>query len=218
MRYTATWRFFVRNILSFNFLFLFAKIYLPTCLYIICCHIFWQPASYLLYSLFLKWTWFWFIGLASHKFVWLLIGCGMKLRGDDPSEMKTLISSVQSRANYLKASSEKGQSNLSSIRVYMVSLFSESYLLQTSIDDHHFLQMKFMLETIYDIKNNRKRSEEDTLKFTQVKKWLQKVSTGLCFPSCLILSVTYFRMTFYMSGWAVIRLKTLPILFWFISY
>ncbi|XP_073035000.1 uncharacterized protein [Primulina eburnea] len=77
--------------------------------------------------------------------------CGMKLRGDDPSEMKNLISSVQSRANYLKASSEEGQSNLSCNR------------------------MRFMLETIYDIKNNRKRSEENTPKYTQVKKWLQKL-------------------------------------------
>ncbi|XP_073149816.1 uncharacterized protein [Henckelia pumila] len=77
--------------------------------------------------------------------------CGMKLRGDDPSEMKNLISSVQSRANYLKASSEEGQSNLINNR------------------------MRFMLETIYDIKNNRKRSEENTPKYTQVKKWLQKL-------------------------------------------
>lgn len=77
--------------------------------------------------------------------------CGLKLRGDDPGEMKNLISSVQSRVNYLKASSEEGQAYLSSNR------------------------MRFMLETIYDIKNNRQRSEENTPKYNQVKKWLQKI-------------------------------------------
>lgn len=37
------------------------------------------------------------------------------------------------------------------------------------------VQMEFMLETILDIKNNKKRSKEDTVQHTRIKKWLQKV-------------------------------------------
>ncbi|PIN03404.1 Protein involved in high osmolarity signaling pathway [Handroanthus impetiginosus] len=77
--------------------------------------------------------------------------CGMKLRGDDPAGMKNFISSVQIRVNELKACSGDGQSNLSSKR------------------------MEFMIETICDIKNNKKRSKEDTVQHTQIKKWLQKL-------------------------------------------
>ena len=40
---------------------------------------------------------------------------------------------------------------------------------------HDFLQMEFMLETICDIKNNKKRVKEDPAHHTRIKKWLQKV-------------------------------------------
>ncbi|KAL6525554.1 hypothetical protein OROHE_015861 [Orobanche hederae] len=77
--------------------------------------------------------------------------CGMKLRGDDPAGMNNFILSVQSRVTGLKASSENGQSHISSKR------------------------MEFMLETICDIKNNKKRSKEDTVQHSRIKKWLQKL-------------------------------------------
>ncbi|XP_076954646.1 uncharacterized protein LOC143629188 [Bidens hawaiensis] len=35
--------------------------------------------------------------------------------------------------------------------------------------------MEFMLETIFDIKNNKKKAKEDTLQHTCIKKWLQKL-------------------------------------------
>lgn len=37
------------------------------------------------------------------------------------------------------------------------------------------VQMEFMLETIFDIKNNKKRAKEDPAHHTRIKKWLQKV-------------------------------------------
>ncbi|GMP98368.1 hypothetical protein CsSME_00046287 [Camellia sinensis var. sinensis] len=77
--------------------------------------------------------------------------CGMNLRGDDPAAMKDFVLSVQNRANELKASSGNGQANTSSKR------------------------MEFMLETIFDIKNNKKRAKEDTPQHTRIKKWLQKL-------------------------------------------
>ncbi|KAG8376867.1 hypothetical protein BUALT_Bualt09G0108700 [Buddleja alternifolia] len=77
--------------------------------------------------------------------------CGMKLRGDDPVGMKNFILSVQEKVNELKSASENGQSNLSSKR------------------------MEFMIETICDIKNNKKRPKEDTQQHTRIKKWLQKL-------------------------------------------
>ncbi|GMP84479.1 hypothetical protein CsSME_00037991 [Camellia sinensis var. sinensis] len=76
--------------------------------------------------------------------------CGMNLRGDDPAAMKDFVLSVQNRANELKASSGNGQANTSSKR------------------------MEFMLETIFDIKNNKRRAKEDTPRHTRIKKWLQK--------------------------------------------
>ncbi|KAL3830156.1 hypothetical protein ACJIZ3_018958 [Penstemon smallii] len=80
--------------------------------------------------------------------------CGMKLRGEDPVGMKNFISSVQSRVSELKASVENGQSKMSGKR------------------------MEFMLETICDIKNNKKKSKEDTLLHTKIKKWLQKIGVN----------------------------------------
>lgn len=35
--------------------------------------------------------------------------------------------------------------------------------------------MEFMLETIFDIKNNKKRPKEETVQHTRIKKWLLKV-------------------------------------------
>ncbi|GMP84477.1 hypothetical protein CsSME_00037991 [Camellia sinensis var. sinensis] len=75
----------------------------------------------------------------------------MNLRGDDPAAMKDFVLSVQNRANELKASSGNGQANTSSKR------------------------MEFMLETIFDIKNNKRRAKEDTPRHTRIKKWLQKL-------------------------------------------
>ncbi|XP_035544529.1 nucleolar MIF4G domain-containing protein 1-like [Juglans regia] len=77
--------------------------------------------------------------------------CGMKIRSDDPSAMKNFILSIQNRVNELKASSGDGQQNINSKR------------------------MEFMLETICDIKNNKKRPKEDPAHHTRIKKWLQKL-------------------------------------------
>ncbi|XP_021282030.1 nucleolar MIF4G domain-containing protein 1 isoform X2 [Herrania umbratica] len=77
--------------------------------------------------------------------------CGMKIRGDDPAKMKNFILSVQNRVNELKASSGDGQAKINGRR------------------------MEFMLETICDIKNNKKRPKEDTVQHTRIKKWLQKL-------------------------------------------
>lgn len=52
---------------------------------------------------------------------------------------------------------------------------SSLYELPTSSDSCQFFQMEFMIETIFDIKNNKKRSKEETVQHTRIKKWLQKV-------------------------------------------
>ncbi|CAO2820382.1 unnamed protein product [Amaranthus hypochondriacus] len=77
--------------------------------------------------------------------------CGMKLRGDDPVAMKDFIQSVQSRVTEIKAASGDTEATTSSKR------------------------MEFMLETICDIKNNKKRVKDDSPPHTRIKKWLQKL-------------------------------------------
>ncbi|KAJ8771744.1 hypothetical protein K2173_026921 [Erythroxylum novogranatense] len=77
--------------------------------------------------------------------------CGMKIRGDDPVAMKNFIHCVQNRVNGLKVSSTGDQPNLNSKR------------------------MEFMLEMIFDIKNNKKRPKEETVQHTRIRKWLQKL-------------------------------------------
>ncbi|KAL6211427.1 hypothetical protein ACLB2K_016653 [Fragaria x ananassa] len=77
--------------------------------------------------------------------------CGMKIRADDPLAMKNFIASVQNRVNELKASCGDDQEKINGRR------------------------MEFMLETICDIKNNKKRLKEDTAPHTRIKKWLQKL-------------------------------------------
>ncbi|KAK7274104.1 hypothetical protein RIF29_15178 [Crotalaria pallida] len=77
--------------------------------------------------------------------------CGMKIRADDPASLKNFILSVQNKAKELKASSG---------------------------DDHekkNSKRMDFMLETICDIKNNKRKAKEDTTHHTRIKKWLQKL-------------------------------------------
>ncbi|XP_047308607.1 nucleolar MIF4G domain-containing protein 1 [Impatiens glandulifera] len=78
--------------------------------------------------------------------------CGMNLRGDDPVEMKNFVLNVQKTANDLKASSQSDLIKMSGKR------------------------MEFMLETIYDIKNNKKRPKVDAPQHTRIKKWLQKLN------------------------------------------
>ncbi|KAF2288132.1 hypothetical protein GH714_004591 [Hevea brasiliensis] len=77
--------------------------------------------------------------------------CGMKIRADDPTAMKNFIQSVQSRVNELKSSPGEDQAKMIGKR------------------------MEFMLETICDIKNNKKRPKDDSAQHTRIKKWLQKL-------------------------------------------
>ncbi|XP_030516242.1 nucleolar MIF4G domain-containing protein 1 isoform X1 [Rhodamnia argentea] len=77
--------------------------------------------------------------------------CGMKIRGDDPGAMKSFIISVQNRVNQLKAFPDDDEKNTNSKR------------------------MEFMLDTICDIKNNKKRTKEDPAPHARIKKWLQKL-------------------------------------------
>ncbi|XP_037487774.1 nucleolar MIF4G domain-containing protein 1-like [Triticum dicoccoides] len=82
--------------------------------------------------------------------------CGMKLRGDDPGAMKDFVLSIQNSVRQSKlrsAGREDGKADL------------------------HSKRMEFMLETICDIKNNKKRSKEDPSQHTRVKKWLQKLKS-----------------------------------------
>ncbi|XP_057968487.1 uncharacterized protein LOC131157992 isoform X2 [Malania oleifera] len=76
--------------------------------------------------------------------------CGVKLRGDDPTAMKNFVFSVQNMVNGLKLSGH-GQEKINNKR------------------------MEFMLETICDIKNNKKRPKEDPAQHTRIKKWLHKL-------------------------------------------
>ncbi|XP_020517345.1 nucleolar MIF4G domain-containing protein 1 isoform X1 [Amborella trichopoda] len=80
--------------------------------------------------------------------------CGMKLRADDPAAMKDFVLGIQQRVREIKSLSEKttdGQPKINSKR------------------------MEFMLETICDIKNNKKRTKEDPVNHARLKKWLQKL-------------------------------------------
>ncbi|KAG8067174.1 hypothetical protein GUJ93_ZPchr0005g14440 [Zizania palustris] len=82
--------------------------------------------------------------------------CGMKLRGDDPGAMKDFVLSIQNSVNQLKlkgrlAGEDNGKAEI------------------------HSKRMEFMLETICDIKNNKKRPKEDPSHHTRIKKWLQNL-------------------------------------------
>ncbi|KAK3138898.1 hypothetical protein QOZ80_5AG0374870 [Eleusine coracana subsp. coracana] len=82
--------------------------------------------------------------------------CGMKLRGDDPGAMKDFILMIQNSVNQLK---------------------SHSAVQEDGKADIHSKRMEFMLETICDIKNNKKRPKEDPSHHTRIKKWLQKLKS-----------------------------------------
>ncbi|CAM8883282.1 unnamed protein product [Rhodiola kirilowii] len=79
--------------------------------------------------------------------------CGMKLRSDDPAVMKDFILSVQNRVNEMKTSTGDSAAMIDNRR------------------------MEFMLETIVEIKNNKKKAKEDPVQLTRIKKWLQKIQS-----------------------------------------
>ncbi|KAJ9545885.1 hypothetical protein OSB04_025592 [Centaurea solstitialis] len=81
-----------------------------------------------------------------------ILNCsGMRLRSDDPATMKSFILSIQNKVTELKAAAGDNQAKSRSKR------------------------MEFMLETVVDIKNNKKKTKEDTSQHTRIKKWLQKL-------------------------------------------
>lgn len=54
----------------------------------------------------------------------ILLGCGMKIRSDDPTSMKNFIISVQNRVNDLKFSPEDGQKGINSKRVSVYCIYT----------------------------------------------------------------------------------------------
>lgn len=80
--------------------------------------------------------------------------CGMGLRRDDPAAMKDFVVGVQQQVQKLKAlpsGTQDGKPKISGKR------------------------MEFMLETICEIKNNKKRPKEESTPHNRLKKWLQKL-------------------------------------------
>uniref|UniRef100_A0ACD5VGC6 Uncharacterized protein n=1 Tax=Avena sativa TaxID=4498 RepID=A0ACD5VGC6_AVESA len=82
--------------------------------------------------------------------------CGMKLRGDDPGTLKDFVLSIQNSVSQFKSCSAAREDGKADI---------------------HSKRMEFMLETICDIKNNKKRPKEDPSHHTRIKKWLQKLKS-----------------------------------------
>lgn len=82
----------------------------------------------------------------------ILEWCGMKLRGDDPVSMKGFVVAIQSRVNVII--SDKINSKRKPVNIE---------------------EMESMLETVCDIKDNKKRSKEDPAYQVRIKKWLQKL-------------------------------------------
>ncbi|KAK8944349.1 hypothetical protein KSP39_PZI008161 [Platanthera zijinensis] len=82
----------------------------------------------------------------------ILEWCGMKLRGDDPVSMKGFVVAIQSRVNVITSDTINSKRK------------------PENIED-----MESMLETVCDIKDNKKRSKEDPASFVRIKKWLQKL-------------------------------------------
>ncbi|BBN14494.1 nucleolar MIF4G domain-containing protein 1 [Marchantia polymorpha subsp. ruderalis] len=84
----------------------------------------------------------------------ILQSCGIGLRGDDPAAMKDFILSIQQRTADVKSQLAKATEN------------SSGGLSK---------RVQFMLDTICEIKNNKKQSKE-LVPHARLKKWLQKLS------------------------------------------
>lgn len=124
----------------------------------------------------------------------------MKLRSDDPAVMKNFILSVKNRVTELKAASVNDQEKMKSKRVGFYEFLNckaVCFLLLGNLLTFVYWQMEFMLETICDIKNNKKRPKEDTLQLTRTKKWLQKV---MLVDFCFLLVLQSFKILFLHIG------------------
>ncbi|KAJ7537538.1 hypothetical protein O6H91_11G010400 [Diphasiastrum complanatum] len=84
----------------------------------------------------------------------LLQTCGIGLRNQDPSTMKEFIMTIQQRSIELKESF----SSLSDEKTEGINK-----------------RVKFMLEAICEIKNNKRRSKDEPAHHARLKKWLQKL-------------------------------------------
>ncbi|KAH7427309.1 hypothetical protein KP509_10G038400 [Ceratopteris richardii] len=78
--------------------------------------------------------------------------CGMGLRADDPAAMKDFVLSVQCCHEELKTIAAQNGTTFSTGK-----------------------RMQFMLETISEIKDNKKRAKQETSPHVRLKKWLQKL-------------------------------------------
>ncbi|KAK8946197.1 hypothetical protein KSP40_PGU008552 [Platanthera guangdongensis] len=76
----------------------------------------------------------------------------MKLRGDDPVSMKGFVVAIQSRVNVI---------------------ISDAINIKRKPENIE--EMESMLDTVCDIKDNKKRSKEDPAYLVRIKKWLQKL-------------------------------------------
>ncbi|CAN6336329.1 unnamed protein product [Urochloa humidicola] len=104
--------------------------------------------------------------------VTILQCCGMKLRGDDPGAMKDFVLGIQNSANQLKL---------------------HSGVQKDGETERHGRRMEFMLMTICDIKNNKKRPKDDpshSSNHTRIKKWLQKLKA----EDVLLRGLTWSRL------------------------
>lgn len=82
----------------------------------------------------------------------LLQTCGMGLRADDPVAMKDFVLLVQHRCEELKSAAIKSGTIL-----------------------HTGKRMEFMIETICEIKNNKRKAKQEKVPHARLKKWLQKL-------------------------------------------
>ncbi|MCO5609437.1 hypothetical protein L7F22_063663 [Adiantum nelumboides] len=78
--------------------------------------------------------------------------CGMGLRADDPAAMKDFVLSIQRRCEDLKVAAIQSGTTFCSGK-----------------------RMEFMLETICEIKDNKKRVKQQGMPHVRLKKWLQKL-------------------------------------------
>jgi nucleolar MIF4G domain-containing protein 1 len=96
-------------------------------------------------------------------------GCGQQLRKDDPTALKEIILLVQQKAA-ASSSSSSGQP----------------------------IRIRFMLDMIYDLKNNKKRHTDQAALFAHLRNWLKSTtgrsSSSGSSPSDRALRITYSDM------------------------
>ena len=112
--------------------------------------------------------------------------CGFKLRGDDPKALKDVILALQTQSKSVITESKGGGGQSEQSPDVLAQFENLSKLKKTKVDSASeeaseaipfSSRVKFMLDLIYDIKNDKKRNIQEDAALGYLKKSVKQITS-----------------------------------------